>query len=91
MKANKNRKEKIQFLKGVLKGQNTITELYPNSYEVFINRGTNPGKYYNPGNPNIFFTREELTEYEMKHPWKEIVIINVNYHYPKYEDKHKRE
>jgi hypothetical protein len=72
----KTRKEKIQFLKRILKNESRISDLIPKKLESFIHDDQNPGKYFRSGSKTEFFTRDQLTDYQKKHPWIDTLIIN---------------
>ena len=71
------RKEKIQFLKGVLKKENKVSDLFPVKWERFINSSDQPDKYYRSESKDEFYTREQINEYEKKYPWKNILLIDI--------------
>ena len=76
MKTN-SRKEKIQFLKGVLNGENKITDLLPIKWETFSNSEKEPDKYYRRGSTTEFYSRVGLNEYCKKNPNKHVIIIDI--------------
>ena len=72
----KNRKNKIDFIKLILKGQNSISDLSTQRPQVFMHTDDKPGEYYPQGEKEKFLTREEVEQWEQEHPHREIIIIN---------------
>jgi hypothetical protein len=73
----KTRKEKILFLKKVLKNESRISDLVPKKFETFIHDDQNPGKYFRSGSKTELFTREQLKDYQKKNPWIDMLTINL--------------
>lgn len=61
------RKEKIEFLRGIMTGARTVNELQPVKNYCFIQNDTNPDLYHCT-NPEMNMTREQLDKFQLSNP-----------------------
>lgn len=63
----KTRKDKIQFLNGLMTGKRKLNELRPAIHGFFTQDEKNPNLFHKK-NPNVTLTREQLDELERENP-----------------------
>lgn len=70
----KTRKDKIEFLKGIMTGKRTVKELQPVKNYSFIQDDKNPNLYQETNSDRIL-TEEQLDEFQKENPNSHFFIV----------------
>jgi len=73
MVKTRTRLDKIKFLKGVMTGQNQISELLPK--EIIVFRNDNESNLFHCEKMNLEFTEKEYKTFQKEHPEITFILI----------------